>query len=123
MKIEREAIIDILVLATIFTFLLSYFKPSLIFSNTVISAGDTVGHYYGAYFMNKYLIPHFKLIGWSQDWFLGYPAFQFYFPFVFLLIGFLGYLIPLNIAFKIGTVLGIFLLPICTYFSLKLLKL
>jgi len=120
---KKEAIIDALVLITIFAFLLSYFKPSLILSNTVISAGDTVGHYYGAYFMNKYLIPHLKIIGWSQDWFLGYPAFQFYFPFVFFLIGLLGYIIPINIAFKIGTVLGNFLLPLCVYFSLKLMRL
>jgi hypothetical protein len=122
-KPKKEDAIDFLILSTILIFLLSYFKPSLLFSNTVISAGDTVGHYYGTWFMNKYLIPHFKLIGWSQDWFLGYPAFQFYFPFVFFLTGLLGYLMPINISFKIGTVLGTFLLPICTYFSFRLLKL
>ncbi len=120
---KKEVIIDILVLLTITIFLLSYFKPSLIFSNTVISAGDTVGHYYGTFFMNKYLIPHFKLIGWSQDWFLGYPAFQFYFPFVFFLTGLLGFIIPINISFKIGTILGTLMLPICTYFSFRIMKL
>ncbi|MFH8092645.1 MAG: hypothetical protein QXM38_01735 [Candidatus Aenigmatarchaeota archaeon] len=114
---------DFIVMAAIILFLFSYFKPSLLFSNTVISAGDTVGHYYGTYYMNKYLIPKFKLIGWSQDWFLGYPAFQFYFPLVFFLTGLFGYLIPINISFKIGTVLGTFMLPICTYFSFKLMRL
>ncbi|MCX8178879.1 MAG: hypothetical protein N3D75_03570 [Candidatus Aenigmarchaeota archaeon] len=119
---NREAVIDFSVLALITVFLFTYFKPEFIFSDTVISAGDTVGHYYGAYFMNKHLIPSLKLIGWSNDWFLGYPAFQFYFPAIFFLTGILGYLIPLNIAFKIGTVLGTFMLPFCVYFAFKLMK-
>jgi len=119
---RKESIIDIIVLLSITIFLFNYFTPYLLISNTVISAGDTVGHYYGTWFMNKYLIPKLKLIGWSQDWFLGYPAFQFYFPLLFFLTGILGYLIPLNISFKIGTVLGTFLLPICTYLSFKLMK-
>jgi hypothetical protein len=122
-KLEKEDVIDFIILSAIILFLFSYFKPSLLISNTVISAGDTVGHYYGTWFMNKYLIPNFKLIGWSQDWFLGYPAFQFYFPFIFFLTGLLGYLIPLNISFKVGTILGTFMLPLCVYFSFRLMKL
>jgi len=119
---KKEDIIDSLILLSIIAFLLTFFKPSLLFSNTIISAGDTVGHYYGAYYMKKYLIPHLKLIGWSQDWFLGYPAFQFYFPLVFFFSGLLGYIIPLPISFKIATVLGTFLLPICTYFMFKFMN-
>jgi len=119
---RMESIVDVIVLIIILGFLLSYFKPELLLSNTTISAGDTVGHYYGAYYMNKYLIPHGKLIGWSQDWFLGYPAFQFYFPLAFFISGLLGYFIALPVSFKIVTVLGTFLLPICTFFSFKLMK-
>lgn len=116
-----ELIINTIVLLCIIGFLFSYFKPSLLFSNTTISAGDTVGHYYGTYYMNKYLIPHGKIISWSQDWFLGYPAFQFYFPLTFFISGLLGYFIALPVSFKIITVLGTFLLPICTFFSFKLM--
>ncbi|MBU5690201.1 MAG: hypothetical protein QXM68_03600 [Candidatus Aenigmatarchaeota archaeon] len=119
---KKEQIVDFVIIFLITIFLATYFKPDYIFSNTTISAGDTVGHYYGTFIMNKYLIPNLKLIGWSNDWFLGYPAFQFYFPFVFFLTGLLGYLIPLNISFKIGTVLGVFLLPIMTYISFRLMK-
>jgi len=119
---KRESIINTAVIICIIGFLFTYFKPNLLFSNTTISAGDTVGHFYGVYYMNKYLIPHWKIIGWSQDWFLGFPAFQFYFPLAFFIGGLLGYLIALPISFKIITVLGTFLLPICTFFSFKLMK-
>ncbi|MEM5854793.1 MAG: 6-pyruvoyl-tetrahydropterin synthase-related protein [Candidatus Aenigmatarchaeota archaeon] len=122
LKKNKENVADGIILLSIFIFLLTYFTPDLILSNTLISAGDTVGHYYGTYYMNKYLIPNLKLIGWSQDWFLGYPAFQFYFPLTFFLSGLLGYLIPLPVAFKIITVLGTFLLPVFTYFSFRLMR-
>ncbi|MEM5793320.1 MAG: 6-pyruvoyl-tetrahydropterin synthase-related protein [Candidatus Aenigmatarchaeota archaeon] len=121
-RINTETILDFLILLAITLFLFSYFKPSLLFSNTEISAGDTVGHFFGTYYMNKYLIPHGKLIGWCQEWFLGYPAFQFYFPLVFFITGLLAYFIPIFISFKIGSVLGVFLLPICTYFCFKLMR-
>ena len=119
---KKDRIIDFSILFLIIIFLFTYFKPEFIFSDTVISAGDTVGHYYGTFVMNKHLIPNLKLIGWSNDWFLGYPAFQFYFPAIFFLTGILGYFIPLNISFKIGTVLGTFILPFCVYFSFRLMK-
>lgn len=117
-----EDIFDIIALLVITSVLFSFFKPELLFSNTQISAGDTVGHYFGVYYMNKYLIPHGKLIGWCQDWFLGYPAFQFYFPLIFFLSGLMGYLIPLPVAFKIGTVLGVFFLPISAYICFRLMR-
>ncbi|RLG11443.1 hypothetical protein DRN69_07735 [Candidatus Pacearchaeota archaeon] len=121
-KVQKTTIVDLMILFSIIGFLFTYFKPSLLFSDTLISAGDTVGHFYGTYYMNQYLIPHLKLIGWSRDWFLGYPAFQFYFPLVFFITGLLGYLIPLSISFKIGTVLGTFLLPLCAYLSFRFMK-
>ena len=95
-----ESLVDIVILLVITGFLFSYFKPDLLFSNTEISAGDTVGHFFGTYYMNNYLIPHGKLIGWCQDWFMGFPMFQFYFPLIFFITGLLGYVIPIFVSFK-----------------------
>jgi len=118
----HETIVEFIVLISIFLFLLSYFKPELILSPTHISAGDTVGHYYPMYYLNKVLLPEGEIIGWCPNWFLGYPMFQFYFPLTFLIGALLGYIIPLPVAFKIITILGTFLLPICTFFSFRLMK-
>jgi len=122
MKKKVNLIIDFLILITIFVFLLAYFKPSLIFLNTTTSGGDTASHYYPAYYLKNYLLPNGKIIGWNQSWYGGFPLFQFYFPLPFLAMAFLSNFIGLQIAFKLITILGIFLLPIFIYFSLKLMK-
>ncbi len=119
-----ETATEVLVLIAITGFLLTFFEPRLLFSATHISAGDTVGHYYGMYYLNKVLIPNGEVIGWCSNWFMGYPMFQFYFPAVFVLGALLGYVpgIALPVAFKIITAIGVFMLPICAYICFKLMK-
>jgi len=51
----------------------------------------------------------------------GFPLFQFYFPFPFILMALLSQLIPLQIAFKLITILGVFTLPLCCYAALRLM--
>ncbi len=51
----------------------------------------------------------------------GFPILQFYFPLPFLIMALLSYIIPLQIAFKIVTILGTFLLPITIYIMMRLL--
>ena len=121
--LDQHAILaSILVLLCIIAFLFTYFKPELVFSPTHISAGDTVGHYFPMYYLNKVLIPQGEIIGWCPQWFLGYPMFQFYFPFLFTIGALLGYIIQLPVAFKIITVLGTFMLPVAAFISLRLMK-
>jgi len=50
------------------------------------------------------------------------PIINFYFPLPYLLIALLSKIIPYNIAFKIITVLGSFLLPACVYWMMKLFR-
>lgn len=117
-----ELLTNILIMILILCFLLSYFKPSLLLSNTITSGGDTASHYYPAKYLKDYLLPKGKIIGWCPGWYAGFPLFQFYFFLPFLLMVFLSYVIPLQIAFKLVTVLGTFLLPIAAFFSMKLMK-
>jgi hypothetical protein len=117
-----ENIVNIAVFVVIYAFLLSYFKPSLILLDTHISGGDTGSFNYPLVYLKDYLLPHGKLIGWSPGWYAGIPMFQYYFSFPFLLAVLLSYLISLNVAFKIITILGTFLLPLATFFSMKLMK-
>ncbi|MEM7827006.1 MAG: 6-pyruvoyl-tetrahydropterin synthase-related protein [Candidatus Aenigmatarchaeota archaeon] len=113
--------INIIVLISIFLFLSSYFTPDLILSKTITTGGDTASHYYPALYLKEYLLPNGKIIGWCPGNYAGFPIFQFYFPLPFLLIVFLSYVIPLQIAFKLITILGIFLLPVTALFSMKIM--
>ena len=61
--------------------------------------------------------------GWTPSHYAGFPILQNYFPLPFLIMAALSYVIPMTIAFKIGTVLGIFLLPIGAYVGLRRMRL
>ena len=49
--VTKEYIINLLVFITIYGFLLSIFKPSLMLSMTITTGGDTASHYYPAKFL------------------------------------------------------------------------
>ncbi len=91
------------------------FPREYMFANTVTNGGDMGTHYYAAAYMRDVLLPHGAVTGWCPGNYCGFPLFQFYFFLPFVLIALLSHLIPLTIAFKIGTVLGTFLLPVCAY--------
>jgi hypothetical protein len=116
-----ENIINFLVLFSIFLFLVSYFKPEYLFLKTIVAGGDTASQYYPTYFLKQYLLPKLKIVGWCPGWYAGFPLFQFYFPFLFVVSVLMSYLIPLEIAFKLVTVLGTFLLPLSAFLCLKLM--
>jgi len=120
--LSTENIFNILILFLIFAFLLYYIKPSLLLTPTTTSGGDTSSHNYLAKYMHEYLLPRFKISGWSPDWYAGFPIFQFYFPLPFVMISLLSYTIPFEISFKIITMLGVFLLPLASFLFMKLLK-
>lgn len=122
LSIRQEAIVNTIVLIAIFIFLLSYFKPSLILLNTTTAGGDTATHNYPAKYMHEYLIPHGKIIGWSPGWYAGLPLFQFYFPLPFILMETLALFTSIEVAFKIITVLGTFMLPVCALIAMKLMR-
>ncbi len=118
----KEIIVNIAVLAAIMLFILQYYKPELMLMKTITTGGDMGSDYYPALYLKDYLIPHGKLAGWSQGWYLGMPMFQFYFLPSFVLMALLSYLIPLEIAFKLVTALGIFMLPLCAWLSFRLMR-
>ncbi|MFV2041230.1 MAG: 6-pyruvoyl-tetrahydropterin synthase-related protein, partial [Candidatus Hydrothermarchaeales archaeon] len=119
---DKQKLVDAMVLVIIFAFLLSYFTPQLLLSKTITTGGDTASHYYSAYFMKNSLLPAGKVVGWTPGNYAGFPMFQFYFFLPFLTMALLSYLIPLQIAFKLVSVLGIFLLPAAAYFGMKAMK-
>ncbi|MBM3308924.1 MAG: hypothetical protein FJY77_01595 [Candidatus Altiarchaeales archaeon] len=123
-RIERvERVVNLITLVVVIWFLLSYFNPRLLLLKTNTAGGDTCAHNYLASYMRDYLLPHGKFFGWSPGWWAGFPMFQYYFFMPYLMMALLSYLIPLEIAFKIVSVLGIFTLPVFTLLSLKYMRL
>ena len=106
----------------IYALLIYIYPPNLILSNTTTSGGDMCSHNYLAKFFINDLLPHFKLTGWTMDWYTGMPMFTFYFPFPYILIALFNNFIPYNISFKIITVIGPFLMPVAAYIFVKFLN-
>jgi len=117
-----DSAIHLAVFALIYGFLLSYFTPTCLFTKTITTGGDTPSHYAAADYLIHTLLPRGKIIGWMPGNYAGFPLFQFYFPLPFLIMALLRIFMPLQIAFKIVTVLGIFLLPLCAYGCLRFLR-
>jgi len=106
----------------IYTVLFILYRPNLLFSLTTTAGGDTGAYHYPMQVLMKDLLPHFKVTGWAPGWYAGMPMFTFYFPFAFLLIAVLHWIIPYQIAFKIVTVLGVFALPVVAYFFARFFR-
>lgn len=119
---RKNLVIDLVVLIFIAVFLISYFQPKLLFLQTTINGGDTGSHFPCADYLKGVLLPQAKIMGWMQGNYAGFPLFYHYFPLPFLLMAGLGYLISLEVSFKLVTVLGVFLLPFCVYFAFRFLK-
>lgn len=98
-------------------------SPWLILSPTTPTGGDTGAHVFGPAYLRDHLLPEGRILGWSNDWFAGFPAFYFYFPLPSLTIVALDLLLPYGVAFKLVTVAGLLALPPAIYFHTRAMKL
>ncbi|MFZ3048966.1 MAG: 6-pyruvoyl-tetrahydropterin synthase-related protein [Desulfatirhabdiaceae bacterium] len=114
--------VDGILMVLILGFILCFFDLHHLFSKTISAGGDTASHYYTAQYLRDYLLPKFKISGWCPGNLAGFPMLQNYFPLPFVLMALGSWIIPLQIAFKIVSVLGIFLLPVCTYGMFRYMK-
>jgi hypothetical protein len=96
-------------------FVLFQLQPDLLLRNTTPAGGDTGAHVWWPSYLREHLLPQGRVAGWAPDWFAGFPAGQFYFPFPALLIVGLDTVLPYNIAFKLITALGPIALPAAAY--------
>jgi hypothetical protein len=119
----RQRLADALGLAIILLALLDLLRPSLLLLPTITAGGDTPCHYPTAVWFHEHLLPSLRLHGWYPGASLGHPLLLYYFPFPFLLMSALAPLVGMPIAFKLGTALGVFLLPLLVYTSFRLMRL
>ena len=106
--------ITVITIASVIVVTLSQLHPSLLLTNTTTTGGDTGAHVAMPKYLETLLL-HGHLTGWDPGWYDGFPLYTFYFtlPDLFIAIG--GWVIPYDIAFKMGTILGSVLLPVCAW--------
>lgn len=102
--------------------LLMTLHPELILRINTPTGGDMGAHVYGPAFLRDFLLPHFRLTGWSNDWYSGFPMYRFYMVVPALAVLVLDLLLPYGIALKLIAVIGILTLPLCTWLFGKLAK-
>jgi hypothetical protein len=106
--------ITVITIASVIVVTLSQLHPSMLLTNTTTTGGDTGAHIAMPKFLES-LVSHGHLTGWDPGWYDGFPLYTFYFtiPDLFIAIG--GWIIPYGVAFKLGTILGSVILPICAW--------
>ncbi|MGV6826837.1 MAG: hypothetical protein ACWA5Q_07660 [bacterium] len=115
-------IIDVSLLALLAYLLTDRFDFSLLVQPTIMTGGDSASWHQIALYLKEDLLPNGRLMGWNQHNFLGYPEFQYYFIPPFLLAVLLSYMMPLSVALKIVSVLGLVLLPLAVYVALRIME-
>jgi len=120
---RRQALADALGLGAILWVLLDLLRPSLLLLPTITAGGDTPCHYPTAVWFYERLLPQLRLHGWYPGSYLGHPLLLYYFPFPFLVMSALAPAFGMPVAFKLGTALGVFLLPLMAYASFRLMRL
>lgn len=120
---DINSYVDILILLICEAFIFFYIDPRLLLLKTITAGGDTASHYYTCVFLKDILLPKYKIMGWMNANYAGFPVFYHYFPLPFVLVALLSYIIPMQISFKIITILGTILLPISVYIAFRLSKL
>jgi hypothetical protein len=111
------------ILSTVFAFIMYHIPPAYLFINTTAAGGDTPGHHYLASHLQQQLLSQGRIVSWADGWWCGFPMFQFYFCLPYLLTSLLSAALPVKIAFKIVSVLGVMLLPLSAYLSGRLMRL
>jgi hypothetical protein len=94
----------------------------LLLLSTITAGGDTPCHYPTAVWFHERLLPDWRLHGWYPGAYLGHPLLLYYFPFPFLVMSALAPLVGMPVAFKLGTALPVFLLPLLVYASFRLMR-
>ena len=108
-------LLSLLFITLLTTVPLMLLSPQFLFTPTWATGGDMASHLMYAKFFVDELWPQGSITGWMPESFAGYPFIVYYFPLPFIIIALLTHIVPFQIAFKLGTVLGTIVLPAATY--------
>jgi hypothetical protein len=94
--------------------------PYLLVANTP-TGGDMGAHVLLPKVLLEDTLASGRILGWSMDWYAGFPVLYFYFPLPALATVLLDLVLPYGIAFKLVTIVGLVALPTASYFFVKYL--
>lgn len=97
-------------------------NPPLLLSANTPSGGDMGAHVAVPAYLRDVLLPEGRILGWSNDWFAGFPFLYFYFPIPALFTVLLDLVLPYGVAFKLTTIVGLLALPPATYFLVRTMR-
>ena len=112
-----------LTIVAISAVILIVLNPGWVFSATTPTGGDMGAHVFGPAYLRDHLLARGQILGWSNDWFAGFPAFYFYFPLPSLVIVLLDVVLPYGVAFKVVTIMGLLATPPAAYFLARSMRL
>ena len=122
--LERAGVVvNVFVVIVLCAFVFSQLHPELILRNNTPAGGDMGAHVWQPAYLRDHLLTHFRLTGWTPDWYAGFPVLVFYFPLPSLLVVLLNVVLPYGVAFKLVTVLGLVTLPAAVWFLGRSLRL
>lgn len=101
----------------------SYLIPKTIWNTEPATGGDTGSHFFPLYVLVKHGLPEWSLRTWNPGNLMGEPHLLHYFPGPFLAMAVLSLLLPLGLAFNIGTILPLLFFPVCVFVGIRSLKL
>jgi hypothetical protein len=119
-RVTPLGLIDAFGILLILAVIVSQLHPALLFSSTTITGGDTGSHFALPAYLRS--TNPFNLTPWYPGWYSGMPAYTYYFIIPDILAVFASYIIPFTVAFKLVTILGSLLLPICAYIMGRLMR-
>ena len=80
-----------------------------LFSETTPTGGDLGAHVWGPAFLRDEVLPHFRLTGWTPDWYAGFPAYHFYMvvPMLMIVAVDVGLFVPLALPVSALAIAGL----------------
>ncbi len=119
-RLPRWVIVLMVGLST--TILLAIFNPWLIFASNTPTGGDMGAHVLAPPLLRDNLLSDGRLVGWSNDWYAGFPLYYFYFPLPSLVILALDLVLPYGVAFKMVVVMGVVAMPAAAYYLARSMR-
>ncbi len=120
-RVSAGGLLDAVVILAVIYVVIWSLHPSLLFSSSLITGGDTGSHLaLPAYLRSTGNL--FDLTPWYPGWFAGMPAYTYYFvlPDYLAVLG--SYVIGFALAFKMATILGSVLMPVGAYVMARLFR-
>jgi hypothetical protein len=117
---ESLITLSIVVVAVVFVFV--QLQPSNLFSTSTPAGGDMGAHVWLPAYMRDHLLTHWRITGWTPDWYGGFPALVYYFPLPMLMVVAVNVVLPYTVAFKLVSVAGLVLLPLAAWSFGKLAR-